>query len=329
MALSSYQPFDPARDIQSLRGDFFATSPVSGLDRAAMTDAQADFLTNKFVSQILPLQKELAAFDERRTQRAYNDLRLQEATFSFEQAKEETKLNREILTRIPSLMQDLGDIEDLAEENPEEASKLMLGLQRENYDVYGNNPAFQTVFNGSMSRVANIEAKRKAEENFEHERVSKFLATGNPELIEHGKALAAVGGLTDKETRLIADADVMYKAGLKQTERETEKAAASSWRDDEITKLNNAAKRLLEMKAVEPPEYWDEKKQGPVPLITKDDEELLNYYAANAKVPNPDPDPFRLRNQILAAIDQQTQQLRGGVRSSSIPTTMRNATAER
>jgi hypothetical protein len=329
MALSSYQPFDPARDIQSLRGDFFATSPVSGLDRAAMTDAQADFLTNKFVSQILPLQKELAAFDERRTQRAYNDLRLQEATFSFEQAKEETKLNREILTRIPSLMQDLGDIENLAEENPEEASKLMLGLQRENYDVYGNNPAFQTVFNGSMSRVAAREDKRKADEKFELERVTKFLATGDPELIEHGKALAAVGDLTDQETRLIADAEVLSKAALKRTERETEKAAASSWRDDEITKLNNAAKRLLEMKAVEPPEYWDEKKQGPVPLITKDDEELLNYYAANAKVPNPDPNPFRLRNQILAAIDQQTQQLRGGVGSSSIPTTMRNAAAKR
>jgi hypothetical protein len=330
MALSSYQPFDPARDIQSLRGDFFSTSPLSRLDRAAMTDAQADFLTNRFVSQILPLQKELAAFDERRTQRAYNDLRLQEAAFSFDQAKEETKLNREILTRIPSLLQDLGDIEELADENPEEASKLMLGLQRDNYDVYGKNPAFQTVFNGSMSRVAAREDKRKAEENFERDRAAKFLATEDPELIEYGKSLAAVGGLTDQETRLIADAEVLRKAGLKRTERETEKAAASSWRDDEISKLNKASEWLMQMKVAELPEGYipGVSKETP-PLLTRDDEELLNYYAANAKVPNPDPDPFRLRNQILAALDQQKQQLRGGVGSSSIPTTMRNATAER
>lgn len=326
---SPYQPFDPASDIQSLRGNFFSTSPLSGLDRAAMTDAQADFLTNKFVSQILPLQKELAAFDARQRERAYNDLRLQEATFSFEQAKEETKLNRDLLTRIPSLIQDLGAAEDLAEENPEEASKAMLGLQRANYDVYGNNPAFRAIFDGSASRVAAKADARKAEEKFELDRVSKFLATGNPELIEYGKKLAAAGDLTDKETRLIADAEVFYKASQKQEKEEVEKAAAKSWQEGEIAKLEDAETRLLGMKAVEPPEFWDEKRQGPAPLITKDDEALMAYYAANANVSNLDPDPFRRRTQILAAIDQKKQQLRAGAVSSNIPTTMRRATAER
>lgn len=315
-----------------MRGEFFNISPSSMLDTRGLTGMQADFLEGEFVNRIMPLQKELNAIEERRSQRAYNDLRLQEQTFAFEQAQEESKSKREILTRLPTLLQDLGAVDEFAEFDPESAAKTLLQIQRENADAYVSNPAFRTIFDATSSRLNTTVNARKAKDDGELEYNARLYSHADPEVSALGESRMASNGLTEREQQVLGDGKIIKGADERARTTAQQVAAVKAWQEDLLSDFERDLRRLDGVKSIElkGPLSFDDPAgaSGPTMGLSLEDEQMLRAYAVKYKIANPDADPFRLREQIYEGLTKMKQQLRSGPAESNIPGSMRGPVAK-
>lgn len=329
----SHRGFDPDRDIGALRGEFFGASPSSILNTEGLTGFQADFLTSEYVNRVLPIQKEISAIEDRRQSRAYNDLRLQEQVLQFELAKEESQRNRDLLTRLPALTAELGEVDELAKDDPETAAAALIGLQRDYVDLYVANPAAKILLDATERRVGSTAAKLQAEADALRQRASKFLAFDDPELLSYAEGM--LGPKDAEDEALLQESGVLRKAAAKQRTVEAAAADAKSWVEQEQETINSAVKWLDELKSKEAaPVIAGIGKDGvpaaaPKPTVAPEDMHRLNFYAANAGITNPSADPFELRNQLYSALIRKKEQLRSGGSGSSVASKMRGPAAGR
>lgn len=341
--------FDPRTEISPLRGDFFPTSSSSGRYKGSesyknydgLTGFQQNFLTSAFVSRVLPLQQELQALEERRKKSQFDDLRLEEQNLQLEVLREQTKNNRDILTRIPTLMQDLDAVLSTSDQDPEGAALKMLQLETKNAEVIAANASARVAVEAAQRNLGykiekqkQAEAEKKARELATIGRVEKFAQTGDPTLMKRAETLASgiQGPMAAQAAQALEDSTLIAGAAKRQAaKQQAEKAvqAQFQWLDE--------AKKFLE--GIESDTIEDlDPRTGKTVVSYKfapETEELVNRLAANIPpLPgeSPETDILRKRNQILARIDQEKLRLLMPVDPdtvSSTPSTMRDSTPSR
>jgi len=345
MASYSDLAFDPSRDITGLRGDFFpeARGPQP-MNLSGLTDRQADYIAGRYEAEIAPLYEMEAKREAQRLQNKSRRLGLKTQQMAFQAAKEEARSNREMLTRLPALMQEVGGAVEMAKTDPETAASRILEIQMRNADVYSRNPAFQTTVTAAGRRVNDLANKHQAEVSYNRDQAARMLALDHPEAVEQGMALLERDGLVDDK-----DADVIKQANLlnqikkeeNQIKKEekfktTEATKASDYRTFQLETFEKEYDLLKGIKAVTPKdgdEVYSLGANGEViaregeadttPTVGPDDRAILDGLAIKYKIRNPDPDPFRLRFQLIHEVNRMKGLLHNGGKTGSISSAMR------
>lgn len=329
MAEPSY--FDAQRDVSPLRRSFF--SPLSGPEPMNEPDGytgfQRRYLTDAFMTQVVPIQKELESLEERRKLSRLNDIRLEEQTLQLETLREQTKNNRDILTRLPFLTQELDSIVSGSDEDPVAAASSLAQLAIKNAELLAGNAAARVMHDASQQKINLKVNERRAADAVTLERGSKFAVMADPGLSARGEELLA--GLGTPEAALaLDDARVIREAAERDLELQADKGAIAA----SLQYLDEAQKALEGIKSdpVDSTDYT-------TGVVTKsyvyspEVKSLLERLSANL-LPGaaPETDVLKRQNQLLAVVQQQKALLlsaqKGSKATSATPSTMRGLTTK-
>ena len=326
--------FDVLRDVYPLRGSYFPSSSSSAGTRPSvepdgLTGFQRQFLTNTFMTQVLPVQKELEALEERRKVSRFNDIRLEEQTLQLETLREQTKNNRDILTRLPFVMQELEGIVNGGDADPVAAASSLVQTGIKNAELFALNPAARVMYDATQQQIQLKNEKKKADDAATLARGSKFAVMPDPGLSARGDELLTQMGTPEAMTAL-QDAKLIREAA----QRDIQLAAEKQGLVEKLQYLEDSQKALegIEADAVDSTDYA-------TGIVTKtyvyppEVKSLLDRLTANL-LPGAEPEqdvPKRV-NQLFAGIQQERLKLLTAPKDSkdttSTPSTMRGSTTK-
>jgi hypothetical protein len=315
-------PFDPELDIVGLRGDYFGTGVTdhpSEFEMSALRPEQQNMLMRSYMTDIAPMKREMMDMESRALQNQSRVMQIESQKMAFQTQKRNDQETRDMLTRIPTLMNDLGEARSLAESDPAAAGEALLRVTTEFGKDYAKNPTARALIDSVSSIIDRSVARRDAKNERLYGESQRLLASDDETLRNMG--IASARKLGEEGDALIESISAARASGIaKESDARLaaeQFATATEQKEQRLKDLDRYEEMAYKMDFEDPVQNFEtgELMQG---ALTQETAFKLRGMAEMLDIQDRSDDPLVLQKQILSSIKVQKQQELGGRRGGKV-----------